>query len=578
MNSTSSDESSAVAAPAVRQALAQALARGLADSSDRQRRLLSYLTEEEVEGRGDRLKAYSIATEVLGRAADFDAQQDSIVRVEIGRLRKSLELYYATAGRDDPVRIVIDKGQYRPRFEQLSGSAPASPPAGAREAETPGKRTPGKGSSAPRLGRWGLVAAAVALIAIGLAFAVSRMNDTPASPKRAGPRVAIAPFAFTADRPGQDYIAAGLRAELIGLLSEFEWLTVFPVGRAIDLAGGAKPENWNIDFLVKANVQLAGERVIVAPSLLDGQTGAVRWTARYETDFKGADVVAMQRQIATRIAADVGQPYGAVANLELTRAALDAFDGDDSYRCHLSVLQFWNTYRRTEFDRAFDCARRLGAADQAAPNLRALYALMLLDGARFGFDPRPRSDIFAQASDIAADAFRRDDRAALTRMARYSTALCQGDLETFKRVSASTIRDYPNNPAALLDVGSKLAMGAGDWQDGLDLVGRARELSSNVPAWFDISGVVDSIRRKESSAAGALHSAALETRHPLLLLVDVAAQKRGGSSAAAREAAGELAASGFAGTGALERLLDSQCWTPEAKALLRSEIAIADGQ
>ncbi len=129
----------------------------------------------------------------------------------------------------------------------------------------------------------------------------------------------------------------------------------------------------------------------------------------------------------------------------------------------------------------------------------------------------------------------------------------------------------------MLDVGSKLAMGAGDWQDGLDLVARARDLSSNIPAWFDISGVVDAIRRKEAPAAGALHAAALETRHPLLLLVDIAAQKQGGSGAAAREAAGELAASGFAGTEALEKLLDGQCWTPEAKALLRRDIAIATG-
>lgn len=554
----------------IRVALDTVLAKGLGDASERQQRLLAYLVGEELEGRGDRLKAYSIATEVFGRGSDFDAQQDSIVRVEIGRLRKSLELFYATAGRDERVRFLIDKGQYRPRFE-IADAAPA--PSGAGGSAPVAVTAP----PAKRRNLWLAAVACILVAAIGLAFGVWRTNDSAAPTRRGGPRVAIAPFSFTADRQGQEYIAAGLRAELIGLLSEFEWLTVFPLGRAVDLAGGATPPNWNIDFLVKANVQLAGERVIVAPSLLDGQTGAVRWTARYETDFKGADVVAMQRQIATRIAADVGQPYGAVANLEVTRAARDAFDGDESYRCHLAVLQFWNAARRPEFDRAYECARKLGSAEQAPPNLRALYALMLLDGARFGFDPRPRAEIFSQAFDIAADAYRRDDRAALTRMARYSTALCQGDIDTFRRVAASVTRDYPNNPAALLDVGSKLAMGAGDWQDGLDLVARARDLSSNIPAWFDISGVVDAIRRKEAPAAGALHAAALETRHPLLLLVDIAAQKQGGSGAAAREAAGELAASGFAGTEALEKLLDGQCWTPEAKALLRRDIAIATG-
>ena len=109
-------------------AIGAVVAVGLADSSDRQRQLLRYIVTEEIEGRGERLKAYAIATEVFDRPADFDAQQDAIVRVEVGRLRKSLELYFATDGAADSVRIHIDKGGYRPRFEFVTGAvAPDSP-------------------------------------------------------------------------------------------------------------------------------------------------------------------------------------------------------------------------------------------------------------------------------------------------------------------------------------------------------------------------------------------------------------------------------------------------------------------
>ena len=65
----------------VRAALDRVIAGGLADSSDRQRQLLRYIVTEEVEGRGDRLKAYAIATEVLDRSAGFDDQPDAIWRV-----------------------------------------------------------------------------------------------------------------------------------------------------------------------------------------------------------------------------------------------------------------------------------------------------------------------------------------------------------------------------------------------------------------------------------------------------------------------------------------------------------------
>ncbi len=95
--------------------------------SGRQRDLLRYLVTEEIEGRGARIKAFSIATDVFGRAADFDPHTDSIVRVEKGRLRRTLELYYATAGAGDPVRIGFEKGSYRPSFQWID-TPPAPPP------------------------------------------------------------------------------------------------------------------------------------------------------------------------------------------------------------------------------------------------------------------------------------------------------------------------------------------------------------------------------------------------------------------------------------------------------------------
>ncbi|MGL4239742.1 MAG: hypothetical protein ACRCTI_01385 [Beijerinckiaceae bacterium] len=84
--------------------------------SDRQRRLLYFIGTEVIEGRGDRLKAYTIALNVLDRSQDFDPQTDSIVRVEMGRLRRALELYYALDARRSPIEITIPKGTYRPVF------------------------------------------------------------------------------------------------------------------------------------------------------------------------------------------------------------------------------------------------------------------------------------------------------------------------------------------------------------------------------------------------------------------------------------------------------------------------------
>ncbi len=83
---------------------------------DRDRTFLRYVVEEALAGRGDRIKAYSIAIEAFGRDASFDPQSDPVVRIEAGHVRRALERYYLTAGASDPVLITIPIGTYVPLF------------------------------------------------------------------------------------------------------------------------------------------------------------------------------------------------------------------------------------------------------------------------------------------------------------------------------------------------------------------------------------------------------------------------------------------------------------------------------
>lgn len=80
------------------------------------------MVEETLTGRGDRLKAIAIATDVFGRGLDFDAMNDPVVRIEAGRLRRALERYYLLSASDDPVIIDIPKGTYTPTFTRREGA------------------------------------------------------------------------------------------------------------------------------------------------------------------------------------------------------------------------------------------------------------------------------------------------------------------------------------------------------------------------------------------------------------------------------------------------------------------------
>lgn len=85
--------------------------------------LLSYLCRKYFQGEADLLKEYTIGVEAFGRAPDFDKKEDSIVRVEIRRLREKLRQYYETEGADHPIRLTIPVGHYVPVFTK-NGAAP----------------------------------------------------------------------------------------------------------------------------------------------------------------------------------------------------------------------------------------------------------------------------------------------------------------------------------------------------------------------------------------------------------------------------------------------------------------------
>jgi tetratricopeptide (TPR) repeat protein len=141
----------------------------------RMSRLLAYLVEAELAGDGARLNQSRIAIDVFGRNGTFDPSVDSIVRVEIGRLRNKLREYYATDGRDDAIVFELPKGRYSPSI-RLGEAALARPqPSDALGAEPAEPRDQSRG----RRVRYLAVAVALSVVAlIGVAVFDARSGVT----------------------------------------------------------------------------------------------------------------------------------------------------------------------------------------------------------------------------------------------------------------------------------------------------------------------------------------------------------------------------------------------------------------
>jgi len=94
-------------------------------SSRQMSAFLEYIVNETLEGREDRIKAYTVGIEALGKPHTFDAQTDPSVRVLALRLRKALKATY----QDESPRhamIVLKVGSYVPEFYTATPSPAVS--------------------------------------------------------------------------------------------------------------------------------------------------------------------------------------------------------------------------------------------------------------------------------------------------------------------------------------------------------------------------------------------------------------------------------------------------------------------
>lgn len=137
--------------------------------AERSRTLLRFIIDEAVQGRADRLKDYTLGSEALGRGPNFDPRTDPIARVEALRLRSRLDVYYATEGVNDAVRISLPKGGYAPLFELRQTESRPPPPHEDQRSTLPAAR---RDNWTPI--RLGIAACSIALIAAAAGWLLGR--------------------------------------------------------------------------------------------------------------------------------------------------------------------------------------------------------------------------------------------------------------------------------------------------------------------------------------------------------------------------------------------------------------------
>ncbi len=85
--------------------------------------LFRYIVEHSISGSDDSLRERVIGVEVFGRAADYDAAEDPVVRLRAADIRKRLAQYYQARENElGDWKIEIPTGSYKAQFHRSEGS------------------------------------------------------------------------------------------------------------------------------------------------------------------------------------------------------------------------------------------------------------------------------------------------------------------------------------------------------------------------------------------------------------------------------------------------------------------------
>ncbi len=540
---STAETANAPAPEEIRAALERILASQGFCRAPRLQALLRYVVERTLAGQADRIKGLAIAMDVLGRGPDFDPARDSVVRVEMGRLRQALAAYYAGPGRDDPVRIIIPKGTYVPRF------VPHDPATEAvmDDAQEAVERRPAQPSETMRnrplrnvtgrIDRWlrPMVILLLVIVITGplawLGWHAWRDHRLKAVALEAavlpeGPALAVLPVlavpAGTDSRKEAEslhLLAEGFTIQLTTRLAAFRRLVVLAPDTAFRIAESPTlPEDLHRRYpaLYVLRGTMAGhvESLHMDMLLASAPDRHVVWSHAYDRPRSPATVLAELDRLALKIAATLGQPEGVIER-HVTASPLARLKALRSFLCVARFYRYLRHKNAQAHAQVRACLEKTVKREACYADAWAALSWIYADEHRLGFNQRPEAPPpFRRAYAAAQKGVECAPENATAWLYLGQAAFTLFRDEETRKALLRALSLNPGNANLLATAGTTLAL-MGHWNEGLALMRKAFHLNPYAPRWYH--GILFLAAWRNSDATTALAEARAYHRPGLLL-------------------------------------------------------------
>lgn len=303
------------------------------------------------------------------------------------------------------------------------------------------------------------------------------------------PSIAVTPFKNVTGGTLGDQLAYGFTEDLITDLARYgdlvviAWDSVAPYEKR-DVSPRQVSSDLSVRYVLEGSIRSDGEQSRVSAQLVDGSTGAVVWTGRY--DRRAVEIFQVQDEMTALIVNELAGMTGAVLKAERRPTAAGQPRNLEAFGLYAEAVRMIDEFTPHGLRLAEE---RLNAALAIDPTLaRAWYKLAMVhfSNAAYGFtdDVDGSLSSYSEAIQRAANL---DPEDALIQAAVASAYVKMGRLDLAREAYRRALILGPNDADTLATIAYTRPTKMQTASEDLTLARRAVQLNPIIPDWYGLA-------------------------------------------------------------------------------------------
>jgi TolB-like protein/Flp pilus assembly protein TadD len=315
--------------------------------------------------------------------------------------------------------------------------------------------------------------------------------------------VAMLPFKYSGNNADLTALAEGLTEEIVTGLSRFSYLKVISrsstsryASESHDVRSAGK--ELGARYVMEGSLRQAGTKLRLAVQLVDAVWGAHLWAENYERIFSPEAVFELQDELVPRIVSTIADMNGVLPRSmsETVRSR-----SPEELSPYEAVLRSFGYFERVNAEELAAARSGLELAVRKAPTYAdawAMLALLCVQEHAQGFN------LQADSITSGATAARRAVESAPSNHLAYfglaQALFFQKEFQSFRNAADRAVALNPMDGNSIAFLGELLTY-AGDWERGMALAKRAKQLNPNHPGWYWYADFYNAYRQGDYRSA-----------------------------------------------------------------------------